>query len=62
MRPALCLHISFAHIRTDALAIPGKGEHMFLGIPKEEVKQTHPTIPFKKKADTAWRSRPGVCS
>lgn len=28
--------------------MPGKGELVFLGIPKEEVKQMSKTIPFKK--------------
>lgn len=41
--------LPFPHTRSDVLLIPGKGERVFPGIPKAEVKQTSKTIPFKKK-------------
>lgn len=43
------LFSAFTHTRSDARLIPGKGELVFLGIPREEVKQMRKTIPFKKK-------------
>lgn len=44
----LILHFSLTHAPSDVRLIPGKGELVFLGSPKEEVKQMSKTIPFKK--------------
>lgn len=50
--------------RLDALLIPGKGEHVFLGVSKEEAKPAGKTIPSKKPPpaapwDDVYLQRPG---